>query len=75
MELEKQLCVNASKQKKINELKSVSTSINKTEDILHEKIKQRYQELSELKKEYTNMIETYNHIIKSSNINIVNNNH
>ncbi len=70
--LNKQFCINdinESKQKMIDELKSICTSIDKTENILHEKIKQRYEELEELKKEYCNIIETYNHIIKSSNIN------
>ena len=71
-ELNKQFCVNdinESKQKMIDELKSICASIDKTENILHEKIKHQYEELEELKKDYCNMIETYNHIIKSSNIN------
>lgn len=63
------LDINASKQKMIDELRNISVSIDKTEDSLHEKIKHRYEELEELKKEFTNVIETYNHIIKLSSVN------
>lgn len=65
--------INESKQKMIDELKSICASIDKTEVLLHEKIKYGYEELDELKKEFCNMIETYNHIIKSSSIDFTSN--
>ncbi len=57
--------INQSKQKELDEIKSICQSLDKTEDLIIEKIILRYQELEKLKKEYINMTETYNNIVNS----------
>jgi len=58
--------INESKQRSIDEIKNISRSLDQAEDALREKIILRYQELDTLKREFNNIIETYNNIIRSS---------
>lgn len=58
--------INESKQKALDDIKSICVSLNRAEDALHEKIKLRYQELESLNRDYNNIIETYSHIVRSS---------
>lgn len=51
-------------QEALYEIKSLNLSLNSAEDLLREKIKLRYQELTTLNKEYTCIMDTYTQIIK-----------
>lgn len=57
---------NQDKQKVISNIKSTCNTLDKAEDILREKISLRKHELSTLKRDFNNMIETYTHIIRAS---------
>lgn len=58
--------INESKQKSINEIKNISKSLDRAEDVLREKIILRYHELDTLNREFNNIIETYGNIVRSS---------
>lgn len=58
--------INQDKQQALDEIKNICTALDKAEDALREKISLRKNELMSLKKDYSNMIETYTHIIRAS---------
>lgn len=57
--------INDEKQKILNEIKSSSIVLDKTEKLLRKKISYAKTELDELKKKYSNVSETYSRIIKT----------
>jgi len=50
------------------EIKEADTTLNAAEDILRDKIQLKYQQLDNLNREFTNIMETYSQIIRSSQI-------
>jgi len=50
------------------EIKEADATLNAAEDILRDKIQLKYQQLDNLNKEFTNIMETYSQIIRSSQI-------
>jgi hypothetical protein len=64
-EYQKLSTINDDKQKNLNTIKSICTSLDNAERILKEKIEFRHRELDTLKKDYSNIVETYGHIIRS----------
>jgi predicted lipase len=48
----------------LDETKTMHNTINNTEDIIRKKISLREKEIEALKKDFNNILETYNHIIK-----------
>jgi hypothetical protein len=49
----------------LDETKTMHNTINNTEDIIRKKISLREKEIQALKKDFNNIIETYNHVIRS----------
>ena len=57
--------INADKQKQLNSIKNICSSLDNAENSLREKKELRYRELESLSKDYSNIVETYSHIIRS----------
>lgn len=57
--------VNMEKQNMINEIKTISKSLDDSERAVREKIELRLRELDSLNREYINVVETYGHIVRS----------
>jgi hypothetical protein len=58
--------INKEKQDELTEIKSISLSLDRYEDALREKLSAKILELHNLKKEYINMMDQYNNIIRST---------
>jgi len=58
--------LNKEKQDELTEIKSISLLVDRYEEALREKLSTKILELINLKKEYTNIMDQYNHIIRST---------
>jgi acyl carrier protein phosphodiesterase len=57
--------INESKQNMLHDIKNISMDLDKAENVLLEKISLRRDELDALKKDFNNITDQYNHIIRS----------
>jgi len=58
--------INKDNQDQLNEIRTILSTLDKTEDLLRDKIKLRHQELDVINREYAGIIEAYNHIMQTS---------